>query len=365
MGDGAEGVQPRGGGVGAKMVERLSPPSIGEQQANSFAVLVGRHPELEIPPIRADFVPVPGTRQVHALVLGEDLNGVPDLDTLMRRINEGLVEGGQFLGVVETNSQRKTRLGGRRSGIRGGLARIRWVADFVFHRVVPRLSFSGWVYKGLCRRPHRALSLTETLGRLVYFGFDIADVENGPERTAFVVRKARPSPTNPRPESVGILYSMHRLGKGGEPIKVYKFRTMHAYAQYLQAYVFEGQALASDGKFNNDFRVTRWGRFMRRYWLDELPMLINWLKGELKLVGVRPISRHYLGLYPDDVKELRAKVKPGLIPPFYADLPTGLDEIVESERRYLEASLQRPLRTDLLYLRAAIWNILIRSQRSA
>ena len=115
----------------------------------------------------------------------------------------------------------------------------------------------------------------------------------------------------------------------------------------------------------NDFRVTSWGRILRKAWIDEVPMLWNLLKGDLKLVGVRPLSPHYLSLYPEDVTELRKGVRPGLIPPYYADLPVGFDAIVDSERQYLLKYGQHPLRTDLSYLRRALWNIIVRRKRSS
>ena len=61
---------------------------------------------------------------------------------------------------------------------------------------------------------------------------------------------------------------------------------MHAYSEYLQGYVFEKNNLQEVGKFKNDFRVNTVGKIMRRFWLDELPMLFNLLKGDLKLFGV-------------------------------------------------------------------------------
>lgn len=70
--------------------------------------------------------------------------------------------------------------------------------------------------------------------------------------------------------------------------------TMHPYSEYLQRYVFEKNSLQEGGKIKDDFRVTYWGRIMRKLWIDELPMFINFFKGDLKLVGVRPLSTHYL-----------------------------------------------------------------------
>lgn len=103
------------------------------------------------------------------------------------------------------------------------------------------------------------------------------------------------------------------------------------------------------GKIAGDYRVNAAGRFLRKTWLDELPMLINWMKGDLKLVGVRPLSSHYFSLYSEELRALRIRTKPGLIPPFYADMPGTLDEIQESERRYLEQYLRSPFLTDWRY----------------
>ena len=115
---------------------------------------------------------------------------------------------------------------------------------------------------------------------------------------------------------------------------------------------------------NPDLFITRVGRFLRKTWLDELPMLINWMKGDLKLVGVRPLSSHYFSLYSEELRALRIRTKPGLIPPFYADMPGTLDEIQESERRYLEQYLRSPFLTDWRYFWKAFRNIVFRGKRS-
>ena len=103
---------------------------------------------------------------------------------------------------------------------------------------------------------------------------------------------------------------------------------------------------------------------MRKLWIDELPMIINLLRGDLKLVGVRPLSQHYFELYSEELRAKRIKVKPGLVPPFYADLPKTLEEIQASEDRYLEAYFRRPLLSDFKYFCKAFYNIVFRKARS-
>ena len=102
-------------------------------------------------------------------------------------------------------------------------------------------------------------------------------------------------------------------------------------------------------KIKNDFRISAEGRFLRKYWIDELPMLLNILKGDIKIVGVRPISEHYLSLYPEYLIKKRNNHKPGFIPPYYVDLPKNFDEILISEKNYLDAHEVNPLKTDLNY----------------
>jgi lipopolysaccharide/colanic/teichoic acid biosynthesis glycosyltransferase len=157
---------------------------------------------------------------------------------------------------------------------------------------------------------------------------------------------------------------LKRVGKGGKIIYVYKMRTMHPYSEYLQQYVYDKYNLESGGKFRNDFRVNTVGKVMRKVWLDELPMLINLIRGDLKIFGVRPLSRHYFELYDEELQDLRCKVRPGLVPPFYVDMPKTLEEIQDSERRYIEAYLRRPLITDWRYFWKAVYNILVRRARS-
>ena len=164
--------------------------------------------------------------------------------------------------------------------------------------------------------------------------------------------------------SYGFLIKLNRVGKNGNLIKVYKLRTMRPYSEYLQEYVFQKNDLKEGGKIKDDFRISPEGKIFRKFWIDELPMIFNLLKGEMKLIGVRPLSQQYFSLYTNELQEMRVKTKPGLIPPFYADMPVTLEEIMSSEIKYLNAYEKKPLRTDIFYFLKAINNIVIKRKRS-
>ena len=96
---------------------------------------------------------------------------------------------------------------------------------------------------------------------------------------------------------------------------------MHPFSEFLQQYIYEQNFLDEKSKFKDDFRITTIGKIMRKLWIDEFPMIINLFKGELKIVGVRPLSQQYFNLYPEEMRQFRTKFKPGLVPPYYVDLP--------------------------------------------
>ena len=172
------------------------------------------------------------------------------------------------------------------------------------------------------------LSKTEVFGRLYYCGFEVDEVvPMGHIEYVFAHRKMQPYPQE-QIKIYGPLIKLPRICKNGEIRFFYKFRTMHPYAEYIQDVVFDEQGgMNIADKANGDWRISSWGRFMRKYWLDELPMLINWLKGDVKLVGVRPLSQAMYNKYPKDLQEKRIKARPGLIPPFYIDHPKTFDEL--------------------------------------
>jgi lipopolysaccharide/colanic/teichoic acid biosynthesis glycosyltransferase len=236
--------------------------------------------------------------------------------------------------------------------------------DFIWRRVFPKLPVLQKIYFNITKGKNRAISLAEGLGRLVYCGFEIIDIAEMGEIVYFVSKKVKEPSTEQNP-SYSPIFKMKRIGKDGKPIHVYKIRTMHPYSEYIQELIYDKNKLSDGGKIKDDFRISSWGRVLRRLWIDELPMIINLFKSELKLVGVRPVSNHYLSLYSEKFRERRIKYKPGLIPPFYADMPRTIEEIEESEKKYLDLFDKSPVMTDVKYFFKIIFNILFHKRTSA
>ncbi len=196
-------------------------------------------------------------------------------------------------------------------------------------------------------------------------GFKIMDYKTIDGLLYFVVKKER-EPYFDMAPSYGPLYKMNRLGKNGKIIGVYKFRTMHPYSEYLQDYIVNAHGYAQTGKPADDFRIPAWGKVMRRFWLDELPQLINVLKGELKLVGIRPVSERYFQDIPKEMQKLRITQKPGCIPPYVSLNREGnVMSVLNSEKDYLEEKIRNPFFTDTKYFFSAVFNIVFRHKRSA
>jgi hypothetical protein len=288
------------------------------------------------------------------------INDIRRLNVYFLRVHQMLLPGGYFAGFAHTIKTRYTWVYAKYPRY---IAHVVYGADFCFHRVMPKIRGLQKLYFWLTRGRGRVISKAELLGRLCFCGFDIVAEKEIGTRQFFIVRKTRTSSLDNNP-TYGPLIQLKRSGLGGKTVFIYKFRTMHPYSEYLQQYVFERQGLEKGGKLENDFRMTTWGKFMRKLWLDELPMLYNWLKGDLGIVGVRPLSFQYLGLYDPGLQELRKKVRPGLVPPYYADLPETFEQICESERRYIQAFLVRPFRTQIVYFWKAFVNIVFKGARS-
>lgn len=289
-----------------------------------------------------------------------EINDFHRINDYLRLVNSKLTNGGIIVGCLIHNKKRHQKLIKKYKFVLGN---ILYFFHFIFRRVLPKLPIFRNFYYKLTNGKNRPLSLTEGLGRLVYCGFEILDIIEINDLLYFACKKNK-IPNNII-HSYSTIFKMRRVGKNGKEIYVYKLRTMHPYAEFLQEFVYQNNKLEVGGKIKDDFRIPAWGKILRQLWIDEIPMIINLLKGDLKLVGVRPLSQQYLNLYTEEHKNFRLQFKPGLIPPFYADMPKTLEEIEESEARYLRAYMLEPLKTDLQYF-FKIWNnIIFKKQRSA
>jgi lipopolysaccharide/colanic/teichoic acid biosynthesis glycosyltransferase len=289
------------------------------------------------------------------------VNDIQYLNKFFEAVNHKIDGSGLFFGCAETKDQRKDRILAKFPPV------LNWIAyaiDFIIKRIFPKFRLTKKIYFFLTRGNNRVLTKAEILGRLYSCGFEVLDDRMINGLYVFSARRIKEPAFDMHP-TYGPFVRLRRVGKNGKLINVFKLRTMHPYAEYLQDYIYKHNDLQEGGKFKNDFRVTTLGKIFRALWIDELPMLINWIIRDLKLVGVRPISEHYFKLYEKDLQELRIKARPGLVPPFYADMPNTMEEIQESERRYLEQYFKKPLRTDWKYFWKAFGNIVFKRARSA
>lgn len=296
-----------------------------------------------------------------AIVNFMPLNQIRGVNKLFTTVNDKLPDNGIWVCCYEPQSVTKRNILKRYPLVIGWLY---YAAFFCYKRVLPKLFMTSRLYFDITEGKNRVLSKAEVLGRLCYCGFEIIDERKKGDLNYVVARrKFRPEITARR--LYGILVKLNRVGKNGKMFKVYKFRTMHPYSEFLQAYIYERYSLQEGGKFNHDIRVTTLGRILRKYWLDELPMMLNLIKGNMKLVGVRPISQHYFSLYSQELQDKRIKHKPGLLPPFYADMPKTLPEIEASEMRYLTMCEQKgTLKTDFIYFWKIFYTIVFKRARS-
>jgi len=124
-----------------------------------------------------------------------------------------------------------------------------------------------------------------------------------------------------------VFYRGLRTGLGGKPFRIFKFRTM----------VVDAEKIGGPSTALNDPRLTKIGKFLRKYKIDELPQLINILTGEMSFVGPRPQVEKYTKLYNDE-EQIILSVRPGLTD--YASIKfINLDQILGDEsvdERYLK-----------------------------
>ncbi len=153
--------------------------------------------------------------------------------------------------------------------------------------------------------------------------------------TGIAVRLSSPGP---------ILFRHARVGRRGKKFELLKFRTMRSGAAGPQVTA------------GNDPRITRVGRWLRRTKIDELPGLVNVLRGDLSLVGPRPEVAKYVALYPEADRAFLQQFRPGITDPAavrYLNEEELLARSADPERAYVEEVLPAKLAMYRQYLESA------------
>ena len=145
-----------------------------------------------------------------------------------------------------------------------------------------------------------------------------------------------------------VFFRQQRVGKGGQPFAIIKFRTMVDDTH---------EALLTVG---NDRRITRAGKFLRRHKLDEFPQLLNVVAGSMSLVGPRPEVPRYVDCYPPEVRTQVLSVAPGITDwasIYYKEENSLLSRSTNPEQAYLDTILPAKLKYNLRYVQEhSFWN---------
>lgn len=297
------------------------------------------------------------------IYLRPKINDLRYINQHLIALNKKMQKNGLLVCYCETLKQRSIRIKKQF----GKAALFFLPIDFLYKRVAPKIRGIRKAYFYISKGHNRVLSKAEVLGRLHFCGYHLVKMEEIDNKLHLIVKKTQ-EPCSDKNPSYGPMYKKKSIGKDGKITYVYKLRTMHPYSEYLRDFILRrnGYSKAGDGigKIDEDFRVTAWGRFFRKYWLDELPQIFNLISGKLKLIGVRPLSASFLAEYPEEFLEIRMKYKPGLLPPYAAHIHQSIDEYIDSERKYLNSYSQHPIRTDIKYFFWITYNILTNKIRS-
>jgi len=143
-----------------------------------------------------------------------------------------------------------------------------------------------------------------------------------------------------------VFFRQERVGLGGRLFRIHKLRTMRVDAPA------QGPAITA----HEDPRITRAGRLLRHYRIDELPQLIDVVLGQMSLVGPRPEVPRFVALYPPGLREQVLSVRPGITDPAsleFVDEAQLLAQAADTERAYVEDILPRKLQRQAEYARRA------------
>jgi lipopolysaccharide/colanic/teichoic acid biosynthesis glycosyltransferase len=142
------------------------------------------------------------------------------------------------------------------------------------------------------------------------------------------------------------LFRQERVGRGGQLFRIHKLRTMRVDA------AARGPGITTQ----HDERITRAGRWLRRYRVDELPQLLDVLRGHMSLVGPRPELPQYVAMYPAALREQVLAVRPGITDPAsleFLDEAAAMAGAADPERAYVEQILPLKLQRQADYAQRA------------
>ena len=152
-----------------------------------------------------------------------------------------------------------------------------------------------------------------------------------------------------REDEGAVFYRGVRVGRFGKPFRIFKFRTM----------VLNAEKLGGPSTADDDPRITKTGRFIRRFKLDELPQLMNVLKGEMSIVGPRPEVQMYVDIFTEEEKAILS-VRPGITDwasIWNPDEGAILAGSPDPEKTYMEKIRPEKIRLQLKYVRErSFWN---------
>lgn len=290
--------------------------------------------------------------------LDENLDNFRDVNLLLKRYSADI--NCIVIGNVVTLEDWKRRRKLRKLPVIGIFFSM---VEFFFFRFLPKIYFFKKLYIFFGFNSSKFMSKAEVLGRFIYNGFDILSFSQESGFHSFKIRKV--SDGFAQKVDTGLIISIERLGLNGKKIKIYKIRTMHSYSEYIHKYMIQNYGFNSSGKISNDFRITKWGRLLRKLWIDELPQLYNLLKRDLKLVGLRPVGEAYFDELPDYIKKRRLNFKPGCIPPYVSlDMRSSVEEVVKADEIYMN-DYSRNKFVDFHYFFLAIYCIIVKRKRSS
>ena len=142
---------------------------------------------------------------------------------------------------------------------------------------------------------------------------------------------------------MSIIYRSSRVGKAGKVFKLYKFKTL--------------ADRSDDVLFAQKDQYTRFGKFLRKTKLDELPQIINWIKGDISIFGYRPEEVRNWQILPTDIRIILASRKPGIIDlsslHFYDE--EGLFQVGDSHKTYWEKVRPMKMTLQMFYLENRCW----------